>query len=136
MVAVFKAACWVKVKGFDEQIRNVYTKRNYLPCYCQNAYDNDFLSLRAWFTISENHRMKASQLSEHFDFIIEDIFMKIPCRAHWDLCIPRGLIGTCFNMPHAYTYIMLIEKKLFLFLALPQQTIFLNTLAFSSAYQT
>ena len=75
-----------------------------------------FLSLIVIFTISEAHRMQANQVSEHFDFMIETTFMKIAC---WGALgfMPCGLIGTCPSVPHAYTYIMLIKQKLFLFLA-------------------
>ena len=52
--------------------------------------------------------MKANQVSEHFDFMTERIFIKIACGGTLG-SIPWGLIGTCSNVSH----VMLKEQKLF-----------------------
>ena len=59
--------------------------------------------------------MKANQVSEHFDFIIENFFTKIACESTLEFIL-WGHIGTCPNVPHAYTYIIL-KSKIFLFLS-------------------
>ena len=77
--------------------------------------------------------MKANEVLEHFDFMIEMIFIKIACGGTSKF-IQWRVIGTCPSAPNAY--IMLIEQIFMLIVAPPPYNIFLNSLVLNSAYQT
>ena len=79
--------------------------------------------------ISENHRMKASQVPGHFDIIIRKYFIKVTFAGTLRFIISWGPIGTCCSsVLHVYTYIMLMEKISMFVVATPFFKMYICTL--------